>query len=74
MSAITLLAALAIPPRLAAQDNWDGRHAKLILFDAPNEGTGAGQGTFPFDINPAGAITGYYIDASSVYHGFLRTP
>ena len=30
--------------------------------------------TFPFGINPAGAITGYYADASGVIHGFLWIP
>jgi len=44
-----------------------------ITFDAPGAGTGSGQGTFPFAINPAEAITGYYTDASNVNHGFLRT-
>jgi hypothetical protein len=42
-------------------------------FDVPGAGTGAGQGTFTYCNNPAGAITGYYIDASGVSHGFLRT-
>jgi hypothetical protein len=30
--------------------------------------------TFPSAINPAGAITGPYIDANFVQHGFLRLP
>ena len=30
--------------------------------------------TWPASINPAGAITGYYIDASYMSHGFLRAP
>ena len=42
-------------------------------FDAPGAGTGPNQGTVSLAINPAGAITGYYIDASGVNHGFLRT-
>jgi hypothetical protein len=42
-------------------------------FDAPQAGTHSGQGTFPQDNNPAGTITGYYIDAATVFHGFLRT-
>jgi hypothetical protein len=48
-------------------------------IDAPDAGTGPfPQGTFPSDftpmgINPAGAITGFYVDASSVRHGFVRT-
>jgi hypothetical protein len=24
--------------------------------------------------NPAGAITGYYLDGNNAYHGFLRLP
>src|SRR5262249_16275813 len=28
----------------------------------------------PVGINPAGAITGSYMDASFVFHGFLRSP
>ena len=39
----------------------------FIEFDAP------GVGTFPFAINPAGIITGYYNDASYIGHGFVRT-
>jgi hypothetical protein len=44
----------------------------FTTFDAPGAGTGANQGTFPGNINPAGTIAGYYLDASKVYHGFLR--
>jgi len=49
-------------------------------IDAPDAGTGPfPQGTFPSEftpagINPAGAITGLYVDASSVQHGFVRDP
>jgi hypothetical protein len=46
----------------------------ITTFDAPGAGTAAGQGTTGFGINPAGAITGFYIDASSVQHGFVRAP
>jgi hypothetical protein len=46
----------------------------LTTFDAPGAGTGSGQGTFANDINPAGAITGYYLDGNGAYHGFLRAP
>jgi hypothetical protein len=28
--------------------------------------------TTPYSINTSGAITGYYLDASNVYHGFVR--
>jgi hypothetical protein len=30
--------------------------------------------TFVADMTPASAITGYYIDASFLEHGYLRTP
>ena len=49
-------------------------------IDAPDAGTGPfPQGTFPSEftpagINPAGAITGFYVDASSLQHGFVRAP
>jgi hypothetical protein len=46
----------------------------IITFDAPGAGTGPGQGTQGNGINPAGAITGFYLDANNVFHGFLRTP
>ena len=46
----------------------------ITTFDAPDAGTGPGQGTLPFAINPAGMVTGYYIDAGDARHGFLRTP
>jgi hypothetical protein len=67
ISAIALLVALAIPVRLVAQ-------GKIIPIDAPGAGTMAGQGTTAIDINLVGAITGYYIDEYSVFHGFLRDP
>jgi hypothetical protein len=47
-------------------------------IDAPDAGTGPfPQGTFPSEftpmgINPGGAITGFYVDANSVQHGFVR--
>jgi hypothetical protein len=47
---------------------------RIITFDVPGAGTGAGQGTTPYYINDAGAITGWYADASGVNHGFLRAP
>ena len=41
-------------------------------FDVQGAGTGFNQGTLLFGINPAGAVTGGYIDASGVAHGFVR--
>src|SRR5215469_18649389 len=47
----------------------------ITTFDVPGAGTGPGQGTFTAEVdglNPAGAITGNYSDASSVNHGYVR--
>ena len=43
---------------------------KIKTFEAP----GAGQGTVGLSVNAAGDITGFYVDASAVFHGFVRTP
>jgi hypothetical protein len=50
------------------------KHGAITTFDVPAAGTGPGQGTIPLSNNPVDAITGYYIDANDVTHGFLRTP
>jgi hypothetical protein len=54
---------------------------RIITFDAPGAGTGAHQGTGCFAytdcsvlINNWGTITGYYLDADNVFHGFVRSP
>jgi hypothetical protein len=44
----------------------------IITFDAPGAGSGFRQGTTATGINAAGAITGYYVDWASFYHGFVR--
>jgi hypothetical protein len=48
---------------------------EFVTVDAPGAGTteGSGFGTFPESINDGGAITGRYIDANNVNHGFLRS-
>jgi len=53
----------------------------IITIDAPGAGTGQFQGTgcFAFTdcsvlLNNFGAVTGYYLDANNVYHGFVRSP
>jgi len=50
----------------------------IITFDPPGStDTSVGPGGEPFagpPINPAGSITGYYSDANSVNHGFVRSP
>jgi hypothetical protein len=60
----------------------DGTFTKL---DAPGAGVGlvppvmvghpeliSGQGTLASSVNDAGTITGYFIDAKNIKHGFLR--
>src|SRR5271154_2392825 len=48
--------------------------ATFVTFDVPAAGTGSNQGTSPSSINLEGEITGSYVDASSLAHGFLRSP
>ena len=48
--------------------------ATFVTFDVPGAGAGSYQGTSPSSINLEGEITGLYIDASSLAHGFLRSP
>ena len=45
----------------------------IITFDAPGAGTGPGQGTLAFAINPEGLITGLYIDPGDASHGAAET-
>ena len=56
-------------------------HERIITIDAPGAGTGPFQGSGCFAstdcsvlINNAGAIAGYYLDASNVFHGYVRSP
>jgi hypothetical protein len=46
----------------------------FTTFDAPGAGTGPFQGTVAYNINPAGAIAGFYADASNVLRAFVRAP
>ena len=51
------------------------RDGAITTFDVPGAGTGVFQGTFTATVgglNPAGAITGWYVDASNVNHGYAR--
>lgn len=47
--------------------------AAYTIFNVTGAGTGATQGTIPMNIDAAGNITGFYVDANGVFHGFLRT-
>ena len=48
----------------------------ITTIDVPGAGSVpvSFQGTQSYGINPAGAITGWYADASNVNHGFVRSP
>ena len=50
------------------------RQPTITTFDAPGAGTGPGQGTITFAINPAGTISGRYADAGGAIHAILRSP
>ena len=47
---------------------------RIFEFDVRDAGPGAGQGTQSIGANEWGLIVGYYFDANSVIHGFLRNP
>jgi hypothetical protein len=42
----------------------------ITSFSAPGAGTGAGQGTGGFGINPQGTVVGSYLDDGNVFHGY----
>jgi hypothetical protein len=65
---LTLFATLGITVQTPAQT----KQGQIITFNAPHAGPGSGQGIVPTSINPAGTITGYHVDASYMYHGFVR--
>jgi hypothetical protein len=73
LSAIASLGALAIAVGATPDDG-----SKMITFEAPGAGSGAGtyQGTgcfgCTFGINQWGVIAGTYLDGNNVYHGFIR--
>ena len=48
--------------------------SRIIKYDAPNSGTGTGQGTTSTGINVVGTITGYVTDNNNGTHGFVRSP
>src|SRR2546430_16700002 len=57
------LCALGLNLSVSAQE------PKFTTFDVAGS-----SGTNPSSINPAGVITGYYLDTRTVRHGFLRAP
>jgi hypothetical protein len=52
--------------QLYGQQTASGAQGRITISDDPAAGTGPSQGTFPTAINPAGAITGYYLDQNNV--------
>jgi len=70
---LTFGAALCL---LAPNSPVRAQESRTIIFDAPGADSNAGDynGTYPNRINAKEVITGYYVDASNVAHGFLRTP
>ena len=61
LTRLSLNRATAWRRRLRAPDGT------FITFNPPGS-----EFTAPFAINPAGAITGYYVDANFGVHGFVR--
>jgi hypothetical protein len=60
MTSILLLGILAPTASSGTSDGFLNFSNKPFVGAA---GTGPGQGTIPFAINPAGTVIGYYIDA-----------
>src|SRR5262249_54465392 len=64
--------AIASFARLAPVVTAQARNG-FTTFNAPGAGRGAGQGTVGQQNTRDGMIAGYYVDANSVSHGFVRT-
>jgi len=50
------------------------RDGSFANFDAAGAGTGVWQGTHPSTNNSQGEVTGWFVDANSVNHGFVSMP
>jgi hypothetical protein len=86
--AVSLLAALTLSAVLRAHEPADHREGserpRIITFDAPGAGKGPGPtsppcfgacpGTVAVNANAEGAVVGYYVDDSNLFHGFVRCP
>jgi hypothetical protein len=51
----------------------DGKYSSFDVPGASTDGLDGG-GTFPQGINDLGEVSGYYVDANFVFHGFVRSP
>jgi hypothetical protein len=58
---------------LAAEGSFRAAKHTLIKFDVPGAGNGANQGTIGAVVAGNGSVAGWYYDASSVAHGYLRS-
>jgi hypothetical protein len=48
------------------------KHGAIVEFDVPGAGTGPGQGPNVYSIAPNGTVVGFFLDAQSAVHGFVR--
>lgn len=51
----------------------DGKYKSFDVPGASADGLDGG-GTYPQGINDLGEVSGYYVDANFVFHGFVRSP
>jgi len=65
---LTLLACV----QLVRAQNLPVSTAEITTFSAPSADTGLFQGTTTLSVNEDGVTAGYYLEATSVKHGFVR--
>ena len=71
LKSLTVVLCTLFPSLIAS-----AQEPRFLTFDAPGADTkpGDNNGTYPTGINAWGAVSGNYVDASNVLHGFLRSP
>jgi len=67
---VKLIARVLVCAALFSSAAFAQTQPPIITIDAP----GAGQGTIATAIKTAAVITGFYVDANSKCHGFIRNP
>jgi predicted membrane protein len=70
--AITFLFGCFTVAAFAQQPGIGADSPAFTTFDVAGAGTGPGQGTIVVGMNATQQITGYYVDAANVAHGFVR--
>jgi probable HAF family extracellular repeat protein len=81
-AAVVIAGSAATFPLRAGDAPADCEAPKVVLFDAPDAFQGPGTalcylacpGTYAYNNNVFGAVTGYYFDAAFAAHGFVRAP